>query len=477
MNDYQIHRMMEQISDAITMMFICIIICVILAIIVKSYADYFSGLYNLHLKTGFSPRGLCFGKHGLKYTYSPAEREGHVAVISKSGGGKTRSVLIPTLRAWIAENHRRPRHELLTRISGRRRQRPAGTAGFFIDISGDIISAINSSDPSVRIFEPLDPKTLIYDVFGGIRKLPNRIAEVDALISLSYLLIPEDASQDASVYYERTGRQLLQATLISFYFEGMDFLEICRAVASCTASSLLEKLVQLKTPEAIPYFIKYDDLTPQQMSNIYDAVHDALEPFSNPAVAHAFDISRTDAEILTAASVEHYNIFFVIPDNKMQQYSAVVRVVTEQVLDHIAGRPLYSGKRILLALDEFGSFGKLDILSAAEKYRKRRCRIMILFQDINRIDMNYSHAEREALFANVEYVLCLGTSAAETQLFLADRVGRRYLKKKSYNIKTGVTLSEHFDYPIEPYKFGRCRWHLYVIGNNEYLRIRKNFIR
>lgn len=461
--DRQIDRFFEQITDVVTMMLIVIIAFLVLVVILKKYYDFFSGLYKLNLRTGLYPRGICFGRHGIKYVYSPVNQEGHVAVVSKSGGGKTSSILIPTIRAWVEENYTSTKSKI------------EGTASYIIDISGDIVSSIDK-DPSVRVFEPLDPSTPVYDVFGQIQSLESRMEQVDALETLSYILIPEEATQDAAIYYESNGRQLLQATLISLFFNGMSFLEICRTVANSTANALIKRLIELKTPEAIPYFIKYDDLTPQQMSNIYDAVHDALRKFSSTSLAHAFDTSRIDAEILTAASVEDYNLFFVMPDDVMKQNTIIVRVITEQILNHIAARPLYTGRRILLALDEFGSFGKLDLLEAAEKYRKRYCRLMILFQDINRIDKNWSHEDRESLFANMEYILCLGTSAYETQLFLANRIGKRYLKKRTYNSKTGVTVSEHFDYPLEPYRFGKCRWHLYIISNNEFMRLRKSFI-
>ena len=468
MDGYQFHQTLNEFEETLANFLITaltvILFVLIIAMIVKSYFDLLSGLYKLNLRCSFVPRGICFGKHGLKYVYSPADKEGHVAVVSKSGGGKTTSILVPTIRSWIGENYNCADDNNI------------GTAGFYIDISGDIVSNIDFGDPTVRIIEPLNPSTLVYDVFGKIRLLSDRITEVDALIALSYILIPEKASDDAAIYYEKTGRQMLQATLISLYFDGLCFLDICRLVSRSTAKALIDKLVSLKIPEAIPYFIKFDDLTPQQVSNIFDSVHDALEQFANPAVAHAFDTSRQDVEILNAESVENYNLFLVLPDNKKDQYSIMLRIITEQILNHIAERPLYTGKRILLAIDEFGSFGKLNILEAAEKYRKRFCRLIILFQDIKRIDKNWDYADRESLFSNMEYVLCLGTSAHETQMFLADRIGKKKKKKKSYNTKTGVTTSEQFAYPVEPYRFGKCRWRLYVISENEYMKLRKTFI-
>lgn len=419
----------------------CILVC-------KYYGKLLIGLKKLKVHTGFRPRGVVFGKHGFRYVYSPTNDEGHAAILSRTGGGKTRSILIPTIRAWEGN-------------------------GYYIDISGDIVKNIEKEN--MVVFEPLAPHTVPYDVFGLIDLLPTRIAKIEALCTLAYTMIPEDARDDTSKYYERTGREFLQACFITYYLKGMSFLQICDHVVSHSIEETLSEIASTNEPEAIPKIVQFSGLKSAQLANIYDAPHQVLEIFRSPSIRHAFECEAKNF-FIKADAVEKYNVFFVLPDDKKVQYTLVLRLITAQILEYISARELYQGEKILIAIDEFGSFGKLSVQEPLEKYRKRGCRVMLLFQSISQLDANYSMNEREVIFDNIQYTVCLGTTGIKSQQFLADLIGKRLVKKRSYSKYGGQSVNEVERYPIEPYKFGKCFSRLYLISNNEYIKLRKNFI-
>ena len=215
MNSYQINQSINEIMQTIYTVFMTVIIVialsVVLFIIVKHYLDFFTNLRRLGLKTGIEIKGIPIARHGLRSVYIPFKSEGHMAVISTTGGGKTHKLLTHVIDAWIGD-------KILDSDESK-------NAGYYIDISGDIVSCIDQEDPSVKIFEPLNAESrIVYDPFGEISTLPSRILQLDALSALSYLLIPAEATQDAAVYYERTGRDFLQAILITFFLKGFSFL-------------------------------------------------------------------------------------------------------------------------------------------------------------------------------------------------------------------------------------------------------------
>lgn len=451
--EYKYNLFLENLIENIAI-FICnvIFILVVVAICIlvfKYYGKLLMGLKKLKVHTGFKPKGLVFGRHGLRYVYSPTNAEGHTAVLSKTGGGKTRSILIPTICAWEGN-------------------------GYYIDISGDIVK--NVEKENMVVFEPLEPKTVPYDVFGLIDLLPTRTTKIEALCTLAYTMIPEDARDDTSKYYERTGREFLQACFITYYLKGLSFLQICDHVVNHSIEEILNEIAAVNEPEAIPKIVQFSGLKSAQLANIYDAPHHALEIFRSPSIRHAFDCQK-DHFAIKADAVEKYNIFFVLPDDKKIQYALVLRLITSQILEYISARELYQGKKILIAIDEFGSFGKLSVQEPLEKYRKRGCRIMLLFQSISQLDANYSLNEREIIFDNIQYTVCLGTTGIKSQQFLADLIGKRLIKKHSYSKYKRPNINVVERYPIEPYKFGKCFSSLYLISNNEYMKLRKNFIK
>lgn len=70
---------------------------------------------------------------------------------------------------------------------------------------------------------------------------------------------------------------------------------------------------------------------------------------------------------------------------------------------------------ILFCLDEFASFGKLQITEALRKLRKRHIRIMVLTQSLADLDMIYGKDERKAMLGNFKFTVLLGCKDTETQ--------------------------------------------------------------
>lgn len=119
--------------------------------------------------------GIIFGRKGNQLVYSAEDEEGHVGVFSASGTGKTSAIGIPTLRSW------------------------QGTS-FTIDISGDICR--NCPDmPHKLVYEPENPDTIPYNMFGAIDNLKETEDKYEALEQLAFLLMPEAPNMNENAKY------------------------------------------------------------------------------------------------------------------------------------------------------------------------------------------------------------------------------------------------------------------------------------
>ena len=94
---------------------------------------------------------------------------------------------------------------------------------------------------------------------------------------------------------------------------------------------------------------------------------------------------------------------------------------------------------ILFCLDEFASFGKLQITEALRKLRKRHIRIMVLTQSLADLDMIYGKDERKGMLGNFKLPFCSAARIPKHRnTFLNDRrkthsVGRRYQPEAAAN--------------------------------------------
>ena len=85
------------------------------------------------------------------------------------------------------------------------------------------------------------------------------------------------------------------------------------------------------------------------------------------------------------------------------------------MMEYFSNRSNYARTSILFCLDEFASFGKLNITPALRKLRKKKVRIMVLTQSLADIDLIYGKEERSSMMNNFSYKVVLGAMDTDTQ--------------------------------------------------------------
>lgn len=397
--------------------------------------------------------GVVFGKKGMNVIYSPTNQEGHIAVFGGSGLGKTSALLIPTLRSWT------------------------GTS-FTIDISGDICK--NVDIPHKMIYEPANPKSIPYNIFGPIDRLKNEDDKNEALEELAFLMMPDDEKMaDTAKFFNTEGRKILTASLIAFYHAGMDFIPICEKIVGSSWKDLFNAIDSTEYSKAIQYINSFAGASEQNTAGCKQSADAVLKLFAtNERVKRTIRRPYSQEVAFTPSRLEKNNVFIVVDDSKLKLYAPLLHIITAQSLEYFSNRSNDSKTTILFCLDEFASLGKMEITDALRKLRKKHVRIMMLTQSMADIDLIYGHDERMAMMNNYRFKVVLGADDTDTQEYFAKLIGYQDTKKHSTSSnanQTTHTESEAKEWVIEPAELARLGKELVLLHPDGHLKLKKNF--
>ena len=402
-------------------------------------------------------KGIIFGKYGRRYICSDEQSEGSIAVLGPSGTGKTSSILIPTLRNWQYPN-----------------------TFFCIDISGDIFKNTRSYVKNKLVFAPNSSKSMPYNIFGVVDAKKERQDKIEALEQLSLALVPQDPNaKDAARYFNKGGLSIIKAALIAGYFENMDFCDICNKIASSSYKSLFKWIDKTQNNDAMAYINGFEGQNENNITGCFDVAVSSIELFGrNPKLQK--NIRRPDKgeKAVTPRMLEKYNVYCIIPDELLEYLSPVLAIVTAQTLEYLTKRSNNSKTTILLALDEFASFGRLNITAGLRKLRKKHVRIMLLTQSIADLYINYSHDEAAAMLTNCTYQVILGAQDPDSQKYYAELIGKA--EKYQYSFTSGSsndseTKSINKEYIFEPSELAHLKDKLILLHPNGMLKLNKNY--
>ena len=387
--------------------------------------------------------GILVGKKFGLVAYSPEQDEGHILVLGPSGTGKTSALLIPTLRSW------------------------QGTA-LVVDISGDIASHVDA--PNKIVFDPTSKNCIPYDVFAAVDAAPDETEKQERLEQLAYLLLPDKANDsEAGVFFTTNGRKMLSAALICYYAMGWDFVSICEHFLSHDWRSLLNDIAKQENKVANMYISSFVGASEKNTAGCKQAADDAIKLFAmNAKIKNALRKVPSYGKSINPATLGRNSIYIYIPDEKLKIYGDLLRIITAQSMEYFSSRPKENRQMILFCLDEFASFGKLQITEALRKLRKRHIRIMVLTQSLADLDMIYGKDERKAMMGNFKFTIVLGCKGAETQEYFSKMIGeRKSLLNNNPDKKNGPI--------IKPEDLAHLGQDLFVLSDDGAVRLKKNY--
>lgn len=405
--------------------------------------------------------GIIFGKRGRRLAYSPTDAEGHIGVFSASGTGKTAAVGIPTLQSW------------------------RGTS-FVIDISGDILK--NCPQMDKLVFEPDSSTTAPYNIFSVIDNLTDMADKYEALEQLAFLLMPEPPQMTENArFFLTNGRKILTSALIAFYGQGEDFIQICQKIVGSSWADLFRAIDATSNEAAQMYINSFQEASEQNTAGCKQSCDDAIKLFAvNGHIRSCIRRPRTGEMAIEPVQIEDHNLFVIVTEDKLALYAPLLNIITSQLMQYIGKRQISDSSRtILLFLDEFGSL-KIDselVLDAVRRFRKRRCRLMLLTQNTVDLELIYGKAATRAILANLKFKELLGgLGEPESQKYFAELIGYKIEQRKSISTsarQTTHTKAENREWKIEPADLDRQGKNTALLLSagikDGYMRLRKNF--
>lgn len=417
----------------------------LLLIYIRGQGNHFPNPFNrknIVYQPAVQTHGVLLGKRFNLLAYSPEQDEGHILVLGPSGTGKTSALLIPTLRSW------------------------QGTA-LVVDISGDISANVQTENKI--IFDPTSKDCIPYNVFASIDAIGDETERLERLEQLAYLLMPDKANDsEAGVFFCKNGRKMITAALICYYGMGWDFIRICEHFLSNDWRSLLNDIASQQNQTANMYISSFAGASEQNTAGCKQAADDALKLFAtNEKIKNALRKTASYEQSISPATLETNSIYIYIPDEKLKIYGDLLRIITAQSMEYFSARPKGNKQMILFCLDEFASFGKLQITESLRKLRKRHIRIMVLTQSLADLDMIYGKDERKAMLGNFKFTILLGCKDTETQEYFSKMIG----DKPSF----GDDENKNNRPIIRPAELAHLEQDLFVICDDGAVRLRKNF--
>lgn len=441
----------------------------IILVIAMLCLEWYRGWKNRQLKelkkgSRKKAHGIIFGKKGWKLVYSPeqAPSGGHIGVFSATGTGKSSCMGIPSLRSW------------------------KGTS-YTIDISGDI--EMNCPDmPHKLVYAPEKPDTTPYNIFAPIDDLDEIEDKYEALEQLAFLLMPEEPNMnDNARFFLVNGRKILTASLIAFYSKGMDFIEIAERIVGSSWQELFRDIDNTENIDAMRYINGFEGANEANTAGCKQSADDALKLFStNGKIKRSIRRPKKGEQAVEPKKIEYNNIFVVVGEDKLSLYAPLMNILTSQIMQYIGTRKVKKNSpSVLLFLDEFGSL-KLDselILDGVRRFRKRRCRIMVLMQNTVDLNLLYGADATRAILSNLKYkVLLGGLGEPESQKYFAELIGYKDSTKHSTSSnakQTTHTESEAKEWVIEPADLDRQgKDTVILIAADEpdgYMKLKKNY--
>lgn len=441
--------------DDLTPKIVILALCIVIMVLIID-AKRKLGNRKKQIKTDSKAKahGVVFGKKGMKVVYSPSDQEGHIVCMGGSGVGKTSSLLIPTLRSW-------------------------DSTCLVVDIAGDICRNVDM--PNKIIYEPANPNSIPYNIFGTIDNLENEDDQNETLEELAFLMMPDDERMsDASKFFNTEGRKILTAALISFYHAyHMDFIPICEKVINSSWKELFNAIDATGYSKGTQYLNSFIGTSEQNTAGAKQATDSVLKLFgTNERVKKTIRRPNKNEVAFTPAILEKKSVFIVIDDSRLKLYAPLLHIITAQSLEFFSNRSNESKTTILFCLDEFASLGKLEIIDALRKLRKKHIRLLILTQSLPDIDLVYGREERMAMMNNFRFTVLMNATDADTQEYYAKIIGYKDTTRHSTSSnsrQTTHTESESKEFIVEPAELARLGDNLILLHPDGHMILKKNF--
>ncbi|MBD5112358.1 MAG: type IV secretory system conjugative DNA transfer family protein [Ruminococcaceae bacterium] len=377
---------------------------------------------------GYEPHRIAAGiPLAMRGTYSDAQlvgipqgREGHAIIFGGSGSGKSTGPIMAALNTWeggmVVTD---PKGELYR---------------YYKDLYDNRLV-----ERPPLLFDPTQADSIKYDPFWFLAQNEDDLVSNISEIVHAMIPMPIDCREP---YWVDTKRAVLEAGILYYHRLGLNFSETLSKLITEPLSKMLETLSGCGDPSVKVIIGSMIKLKPEELASHDRGLRNELMVWTtDKRINNAFDcVWKRDDDCFCWNDLSKFNIFIRIPEERIEQWSAPVRLMLTQLFGYLERRPdKFTDKiepSILLMLDEFARFGKIEgITNALCTLRSKNVNVVLALQSFAQLDKHYGIEERRIIFDNCQYKLILQASDPETQSSLSNLIG---VHKKSCTAADGV---------------------------------------
>lgn len=319
---------------------------------------------------------------------------------------------------------------------------------FAMDVKPELArKSVDIRSNQCHVFNPSIKDGWGWDVWYGLdsNSTDDEIIERADMLARAIITNPSNGQNE---FFYVSAQNLLTCFLGWGFSTGLGFTETIIQVISVPLKDLISTVCfdsNMDGHESIKDPLKgYDGKSSDGMQDIELTLRQELRIFQTRSVRYQLDENHRKAS--PADLVNGISVFLAIPDNLLKQYSAIFRLITQQVLNFLSSIPEeeradHDAPLIWMLIDEFGSIGKIpDILDALARLRSRKVSIWLAVQGLSQLDMAYGHDGSRAIVDNTETTLVFSCKDKSTVDIISSWCGQYLETKISKNKKPGRIL-------------------------------------
>lgn len=319
---------------------------------------------------------------------------------------------------------------------------------FAMDVKPELArKSVDTCSNQCHVFNPSTKEGWGWDVWYGLNSesTDDEIIERADMLSRAIIVNPSNGQNE---FFYTSAQNLLTCFLGWGFVTGLGFTETIIQVLSVPLKDLISTVTfdpNMDGHDSIKDPLRgYDGKTSDGMQDVELTLRQELRIFQTRSIRYQFDENQKKAS--PADLVNGISVFLAIPDNLLKQYSAIFRLITQQVLNFLSSIPEeeradHDAPLIWMLIDEFGSIGKIpDILDALARLRSRKVSIWLAVQGLSQLDMAYGHDGSRAIVDNAETTLVFSCKDKSTVDIISSWCGQYLETKISKNKKPGRIL-------------------------------------
>ncbi|MDD6727584.1 MAG: type IV secretory system conjugative DNA transfer family protein [Lactimicrobium massiliense] len=380
------------------------------------------------------PDGWTIGKNGSRYVRIPVDKNDimHTLVIGAPGSMKSTTILNALI--WNF-NEACPDQKMTV---------------FCIDVKPELQrkSVIyDANGTGIKVINPASQSPYYYgfDPYYGLSQNSSDDELEERMDTIARSLIACKDEDKNAVFYH-VAQNLMTGFLLYGFRKGLGFIDSMLQLMSVSVKDLIAEIMadedMIKQHPKLRLILQVHDGDDSEMlQDAENTMHEWLRIFGNSAVQYCFrdNPRKASPKDLT----EGNSVFLSIPDNKLEQYKAIFRMITQLVVNYLSSIPEWQRsdedvQPIWLLIDEFGSIGHLDIEGPLARLRSRKVSIWLCAQGMSQLDETYTPAGRRSIVTNCENLLVLSSKDEETNKYLSSLAGYYKETKISTSNKSGL---------------------------------------